>query len=141
MGENSGRWQGRTWGWCVCVCVLRGGGGGVTAGMLRRSEPNYCVPPAGDGVGVCSAKCVCRRGEVTTWTSSICGYVLRACLCLSVGVFSCTVRPTSSVMESRDDVASSYSRMGGFFSTARAMATRCFSPPKTKKNKQTKCHK
>lgn len=44
-------------------------------------------------------------------------------------------RPTSSVMESREDVASSYRRMGGFFSMARAMATRCFSPPETKGKK------
>ncbi len=47
-------------------------------------------------------------------------------------VCSCAVRPTSSVMESREDVASSYRRTGGFFSIARAMATRCFSPPETK---------
>ena len=45
---------------------------------------------------------------------------------------------TSSVMESREDVASSYRRMGGFFSMARAMATRCFSPPDTEGKKGQK---
>lgn len=50
------------------------------------------------------------------------GYVTGACQCEGG-------RVTSSVMESRDDVASSYRRMGGFFRMARAMATRCFSPP------------
>mmetsp|Transcript_11132 Transcript_11132/g.22251 ORF Transcript_11132/g.22251 Transcript_11132/m.22251 type:complete len:96 (+) Transcript_11132:310-597(+) len=34
-----------------------------------------------------------------------------------------------SVMESKDDVASSRMRMGGFFNIALAKATRCFSPP------------
>lgn len=43
---------------------------------------------------------------------------------------------TSSVMESREDVASSYKRMGGCFNMARAMATRCFSPPKTKQKEK-----
>lgn len=41
-------------------------------------------------------------------------------------------------MESREDVASSYRRMGGFFSMARAMATRCFSPPETKGEEKKK---
>lgn len=47
----------------VRVC---GGGVYVTAGMWRRSEVNYCEPSAGDWVGVCSAKCVCRHGEAST---------------------------------------------------------------------------
>jgi len=34
-----------------------------------------------------------------------------------------------SVMESREDVASSYRTMGEPLRIARAMATRCFSPP------------
>jgi hypothetical protein len=34
-----------------------------------------------------------------------------------------------SVTESSEDVASSYSRIGASFRIARAMATRCFSPP------------
>lgn len=42
--------------------------------------------------------------------------------------------PTSSVMESRDEVASSYRRMGGFLRMVRAMATRCFSPPEIDKD-------
>jgi hypothetical protein len=36
-----------------------------------------------------------------------------------------------SVLESSADVASSKIRIGGFFSRARAMATRCFSPPES----------
>jgi len=36
---------------------------------------------------------------------------------------------TCSVIESREEVASSYTRIGAPFSTALAMATRCFSPP------------
>lgn len=50
-----------------------------------------------------------------------CVYQRVACLC--------TVKPTSSVIESREDVASSYRRTGGFLRIARAIATRCFSPP------------
>ena len=34
-----------------------------------------------------------------------------------------------SVTESREDVASSMTRMRGSFSSTRAMASRCFSPP------------
>lgn len=53
-------------------------------------------------------------------------------LCMHARVVClCSVKPTSSVIESREDVASSYRRTGGFLSIARAMATRCFSPPKT----------
>ena len=37
---------------------------------------------------------------------------------------------TYSVIESKDEVASSYTRIGAFFNTALAMATLCFSPPK-----------
>ena len=36
-----------------------------------------------------------------------------------------------SVAESSADVASSRTRIGGFFSTVRAIATRCFSPPES----------
>jgi hypothetical protein len=36
---------------------------------------------------------------------------------------------TCSVIESRDDVASSNTRMGDPFKIARAIATLCFSPP------------
>ena len=36
---------------------------------------------------------------------------------------------TCSVIESREEVASSYTRTGEPFSTALAMATLCFSPP------------
>jgi hypothetical protein len=51
------------------------------------------------------------------------------------------VRPTAtcsssawiafSVLESSAEVASSKIRIGGFLSSARAMATRCFSPPES----------
>lgn len=75
--------------------------------------------------GVCSAKCVRGNREVSA----------RPCERgrTSLGVLPpLSVRPTSSVMESREDVASSYRRTGGFFRMARAMATRCFSPPESK---------
>lgn len=83
-------------------------------------------------MGVRPAKCGCRLDEV-----SICGSAGRECVSVCVRVCLCVlvcVWPTSSVIESREDVASSYRRMGGFFRTARAMATRCFSPPETKKH-------
>ena len=38
---------------------------------------------------------------------------------------------TFSVTESREDVASSKTRMGELFKIARAIATRCFSPPES----------
>ena len=79
---------------CLCVCVERWvcvRGVYVTAGMWRRSELNYCVPSAGDWVGVCSAKCVCRHSEVSTWTCSrgraFVGMLwTHACVCLPVCV-------------------------------------------------------
>ena len=37
----------------------------------------------------------------------------------------------ASVIESRLEVASSKTSMGAFFSIARAIATRCFSPPES----------
>lgn len=77
--------------------------------------------------------CMQAQGGVNVQhTTGICGHVRYASLCLSERVCSYTVKPTSSVIESREDVASSYKRTGGFFSIARAMATRCFSPPETK---------
>ena len=41
---------------------------------------------------------------------------------------------TCSVIESREEVASSYTSMGEPFSTALAMATLCFSPPAGESN-------
>mmetsp|Transcript_18677 Transcript_18677/g.31924 ORF Transcript_18677/g.31924 Transcript_18677/m.31924 type:complete len:104 (+) Transcript_18677:953-1264(+) len=55
--------------------------------------------------------------------------------CATITVVVCS--PTSfkfcimsySVSESREDVGSSQSKMGAFLRMARAIATRCFSPP------------
>lgn len=44
---------------------------------------------------------------------------------------------TSSVIESKDDVASSYRIMGGFFNMLLAIAILCFSPPEKQKRTQT----
>ena len=73
------------------------------------------------------------------WSSTrICAAFItvdRRCAMMSV------VRPTAacsssawiafSVFESSAEVASSNTRMGGFFKSARAIATRCFSPPES----------
>lgn len=95
-----------------------------------------CDDAVVSGVGVCSAKCVCKHSEEKPGRAAADGHLrvryVRMPVSVSVCMCSCPVRPTSSVIESREDVASSYRRMGGFFSTARAMATRCFSPPETK---------
>jgi len=48
---------------------------------------------------------------------------------ISCGLLLWTAPNTSSVIESSDDVASSYKTTGGFFNIARAIATLCFSPP------------
>mmetsp|Transcript_8656 Transcript_8656/g.27240 ORF Transcript_8656/g.27240 Transcript_8656/m.27240 type:complete len:103 (-) Transcript_8656:1650-1958(-) len=57
----------------------------------------------------------------------------RRCATMMVVRFRASCRSDSmmlvSVCESRDEVASSQRRMGALRSMARAMATRCFSPP------------
>ena len=50
--------------------------------------------------------------------------LLRAALCSSAWI-------ARSLAESSAEVASSKIRTGGFFSSVRAIATRCFSPPES----------
>ncbi len=50
--------------------------------------------------------------------------LLRAALCSSAWM-------ARSLAESSAEVASSKIRIGGFFSSVRAIATRCFSPPES----------
>lgn len=140
---------------CVkrCEVVVEGGG---LVGVSQQVCDDTVVIRVGVCKRVCSAKCVCRRcvGKKKKEKQAICGHVMHTGLCLSLSVCVCVCappqRPTSSVIESRDDVASSYRKMGGFFRIARAMATRCFSPPATKttdvvnkseRGQKTKCLK
>ena len=98
-------------------------------------------------VRACVRVCVCECNAFQVWENSK-QLAEVACCSTAVDRGPCWMRakaeqskpythtghlkpPTSSVMESSEDVASSYSRMEGLFRMARAMATRCFSPPVT----------